>query len=76
MNASDPECASAREAMSANLDGDASPIPPSSLTEHLVDCTGCCSWYRGALEVRRRTRLTLVEDIPDLAARIVLSRRT
>jgi predicted anti-sigma-YlaC factor YlaD len=71
MNASDPECEAAREAMSANMDGETNPLAPSSLTEHLVSCPGCCAWYRGVLEIRRRMRLTLVPAMPDLAGQVL-----
>jgi predicted anti-sigma-YlaC factor YlaD len=66
----DLECEAAREAMSANMDGETSPISASWLTEHLVGCPGCRAWHQGALDIRRRTRLTLVPTVPDLTAQI------
>ena len=66
-----PECDAAREAMSAQLDGETSTLAQSWLTEHLVGCPGCRAWHRAALELRRRTRLTLLPDVPDLADKIL-----
>jgi predicted anti-sigma-YlaC factor YlaD len=66
----DLECDAAREAMSANMDGETSPIAASWLTEHLVGCAGCRAWYQAAIDIRRRTRLTLVPTVPDLTEQI------
>lgn len=71
----DPECEAAREALSAHLDGEPSPLSAAWLTEHLVECADCRRWYTGAAELRRRTRLTLVPDIPDLTDRILAAVR-
>jgi len=68
-----PECDAAREAMSAHLDGETSVLAQSWLTEHLVGCQACRVWHQGALDLRRRTRLTLLPAVPDLADKILAS---
>jgi len=65
------ECEAATEAMSAHLDGEPSPLSVAWLTEHLVDCASCRAWYKGAVELRRHTRLTLLPPIPDLTETIL-----
>jgi predicted anti-sigma-YlaC factor YlaD len=70
-----PECEAGREAMSAHLDGEPSPLSASWLTEHLVECAECRRWYAGAADLRRRTRLTLVPAVPDMTDRILAAVR-
>jgi predicted anti-sigma-YlaC factor YlaD len=67
----DPECEAAREAMSAHLDGEPTPVAQPWLTGHLVGCEPCRAWFESATEIQRRTRLTLVPLIPDLTPRIL-----
>ncbi len=57
--------------MSAQLDGETSPVAQSWLTGHLVRCRPCRAWFESASEIQRRTRLTLVPVIPDLTQQIL-----
>jgi predicted anti-sigma-YlaC factor YlaD len=66
-----PECEAAREAMSASLDGEPSPLSTGWLTAHLVECGACRAWYLAAAEIRRRSRLALVPKVPDHTDRIL-----
>lgn len=66
-----PECEAAREAMSALIDGEQSPLSGAWLTAHLVDCGRCRDWYAAAAEIRRRSRLALVPEVPDLVDRVL-----
>lgn len=44
------ECDTAREALSARIDGEREPIPTARVDEHLADCTLCRDWYAAAVE--------------------------
>lgn len=66
-----PECDAAREAMSAYLDGEESPLSGAWLTAHVVECAGCRNWYAAAAQIRRRSRLALVAQVPDLVNQIL-----
>lgn len=66
-----PECLAAREAVSAALDGEDPGLPADWTNRHLVDCPACRMWYDRARALRRRTRLTVVPQVPDLTDRIL-----
>ena len=66
-----PECEAARETLSALLDGEDPGLSTQWLTTHLVDCAPCRDWYAAATELKRRTRLVVAPDIPDLAPTIL-----
>lgn len=69
----DAECEAAREALSASLDDESAPLAPGWLTQHVVGCSDCRGWYAAAVELRRRTRLSIAPPVPDLSAVILAS---
>lgn len=44
------DCDTAREALSARIDGEREPIPAARVDEHLADCDGCRQWQAEAVE--------------------------
>jgi len=50
-------CLSAREAISARIDGEDPALPASALDEHLASCADCRDWQQRAHELTRRARL-------------------
>jgi len=50
-------CLSAREAISARIDGEDPGLPASVLDEHLASCADCRDWRQRAHELTRRARL-------------------
>jgi predicted anti-sigma-YlaC factor YlaD len=51
------ECHSAREAISARIDGEDPGLPGSALDAHLASCADCREWQQRAHELTRRARL-------------------
>ena len=66
-----PECAAAREALSALVDHEEPGLGGDWLTEHVVSCAGCRDWYAAARELRRRTRLQPLPAMPELTGSIL-----
>lgn len=64
------ECELAREAVSANLDGERPPVEYADVERHLATCAVCRTWAAAAHRVTRRARLDPVGAVPDHAARI------
>ncbi|CCH87391.1 conserved membrane protein of unknown function [Modestobacter italicus] len=62
----DDACWPVREAISAQLDGEASGLAETVMVRHLAACPGCRHWQEQAQQVTRRTRLTVAEAIPDV----------
>ncbi len=58
------DCETAREAISAELDGEAAEVPPAELDEHLAHCASCQAWRTAAYEVTRRARLASARVSP------------
>jgi len=50
-------CDTAREVMSATIDGEDTGLPACALEEHLASCAACREWQRQAHAVTRRARL-------------------
>ncbi|NBQ42657.1 MAG: hypothetical protein EBU23_09040 [Mycobacteriaceae bacterium] len=50
------DCAVAREALSARLDGEREPIPAARVDEHLTECVDCRRWYAAAVEQTQQLR--------------------
>lgn len=65
------ECALAREALSARLDGEQEPVAGADLDAHLARCATCRSWFAAAGELARRTRVRAAPLIPDLTDQIL-----
>jgi predicted anti-sigma-YlaC factor YlaD len=51
------ECETAREAISAVLDGEEAGVLVEDLEEHLLGCAACRTWREAAHEVTRRARI-------------------
>lgn len=67
------ECVTAREAISATLDGERPGVSAVDLDAHLAMCGPCFRWRERAAELSRRSRLTRMEPVPDVAD-VVLAR--
>lgn len=57
------KCDTAREAISALLDGEQPAVDGESLREHLASCATCRVWREDAHEVTRRARLTAAAPV-------------
>ena len=44
------DCDTAREALSARIDGEREPVPSTRVDEHLADCGPCRDWQAAAVE--------------------------
>ena len=55
------DCAFAREAISAILDGEDPGTDPAGVDRHLAGCAECRAWRDAAHEVTRRVRLTVAQ---------------
>jgi predicted anti-sigma-YlaC factor YlaD len=53
------DCATAREAISAMVDGEDPGADISAVDEHLAGCAGCRRWREAAYEVTRRARVSV-----------------
>jgi predicted anti-sigma-YlaC factor YlaD len=51
------ECDRAREAISAQIDGEVTGVPEGALDEHLAGCQACSDWQQRAHAMTRRARL-------------------
>jgi predicted anti-sigma-YlaC factor YlaD len=65
------DCDSAREALSARIDGEASGVPEAVLDNHLASCAPCRQWQQRAHAVTRRARLGGVFLDHDLAPQVL-----
>ena len=66
------DCDTAREALSARIDGEREPIPAARVDEQLAGCAACRGWQAAAVEqtqlLRRlagRSQLAAVRPLPD-----------
>jgi predicted anti-sigma-YlaC factor YlaD len=58
------DCRSAREAISASLDGELEAAEAALLDRHLQRCPACRAWREDAHGLTRRIRLSVVTDAP------------
>jgi len=65
------ECATAREALSAVLDGEDPGVDPVALDEHVARCPACLAWHDEAAAVTRLARVEPALPAPDLADRVL-----
>ncbi len=65
------DCATAREAISANLDGEDPGVDPVALDEHVSRCAACLTWQDEAAAVTRLVRLEPAAASPDVSARVL-----
>ncbi|MFF5987713.1 zf-HC2 domain-containing protein [Prauserella flavalba] len=63
------DCATAREAISATLDGEDPGVEPAELDEHAGRCPDCAAWRERAAEVTRLARLAPAVEVPDVTER-------
>jgi predicted anti-sigma-YlaC factor YlaD len=64
-------CATARTAISARLDGEDLDVDPDALDEHVQRCAGCRAFAREAAAMHRDVRTARAPEIPDLTAPIL-----
>ena len=64
-------CAPFREALSALLDGEETPIALPEVEGHVASCAGCHAWVDELNTLHRMVRVREAERVPDLSARIV-----
>jgi predicted anti-sigma-YlaC factor YlaD len=65
------DCDSAREAISARIDGEDPDLPDGALETHLASCASCREWQQRAHAVTRRARLGGAFLDHDLAPRVL-----
>jgi len=65
------DCRTCREALSAALDGEATPTERAAVDDHLATCDECRAWSADAAQVHRLVRLRPAEAVPDLAPAIL-----
>jgi predicted anti-sigma-YlaC factor YlaD len=65
------ECDSAREAISAQIDGEDPGVPAEALEAHIAGCAECLSWQQRARSATRRARLGGLFLDHDLTARVL-----
>jgi copper transport protein len=68
------KCSLARQAISAELDGEAMPVPAAELAEHERGCTDCVRFRALSLELRGVTRAAREAEAPDLAEVVIAAR--
>jgi len=64
-------CDQVREAISASLDGEAGPLLPAAVDDHLAHCHDCRSWTLGVERMQRVARLTVPPVMSDETDRFV-----
>jgi predicted anti-sigma-YlaC factor YlaD len=65
------DCATAREAMSALLDGEDPGADRGEVETHVAGCAACLRWREAAHEVTRRARLHVADPGPSRVAEVV-----
>jgi predicted anti-sigma-YlaC factor YlaD len=65
------DCVTAREAISAIIDGEPAGVSLTDLDRHLSGCAACAAWKRHAEDVSRRSRVAKLEPIPDLSGAVL-----
>ncbi|WP_010314741.1 zf-HC2 domain-containing protein [Saccharopolyspora spinosa] len=65
------DCYPYREALSARLDGEPSPIPDEQVERHLDECEACRAWHQRAAELSRAIRVRAVAPTPDLTESVL-----
>ncbi|MFD6062466.1 zf-HC2 domain-containing protein [Rhodococcus wratislaviensis] len=61
----------AREALSARIDGEREPVPAGRVDEHLETCPECCAWYAAAAQLSRGLSVRAAHKTPDLTVDIL-----
>ena len=66
-------CDATRQALSAELDGEASGVEVAAARHHLESCDSCRSWSVAVERLQRRIRVRAADVVPDLAS-VILER--
>jgi predicted anti-sigma-YlaC factor YlaD len=64
-------CEAIREALSARLDGETSPLSDDAVDAHVGSCRGCAAWSEELHVLHRMVRVREAEPVPDLTATIL-----
>jgi predicted anti-sigma-YlaC factor YlaD len=64
-------CDQYREALSAELDGEAPGVPENALAGHLSDCSACRVWFGQAARITRLARVATAVPVPDLVPAVL-----
>lgn len=64
-------CSDFREALSARIDGEPSPLPDTAVDRHLEGCPHCRAWQDDAVRLRRQLLVREAPRVPDLTERIL-----
>ncbi|HVV10961.1 zf-HC2 domain-containing protein [Amycolatopsis sp.] len=65
------DCTTAREAISATLDGEDPGVEPAALEAHLSRCPACVWWGDEAAAVSRLVRIEQATDTPDVTEEVL-----
>ncbi|MBL7629310.1 zf-HC2 domain-containing protein [Frankia nepalensis] len=65
------DCIICREALSARIDGEAEPMDPTAVDQHLSACAACRDWHDRAVSLTRSLRLGPVFPTPDFTAAVL-----
>jgi predicted anti-sigma-YlaC factor YlaD len=68
-------CQPCREALSAELDGEPSPVPAAVVERHLAGCASCRAFAGAGASLRRRTAVRPADPVPDLTGPILAAAR-
>src|SRR6266571_691028 len=69
------DCETAREAVSAVMDGEVPGSPVADLQEHLAGCAACRVWREAAHEVTRRARIAPAAAAPQRTGEVLAALR-
>jgi predicted anti-sigma-YlaC factor YlaD len=69
------KCELVREAASAMMDGEATPVPELQVAHHLQRCPACAEWQRRAQLVSRQARVTAAPQVTDLVDLVLAAAR-
>ena len=64
-------CEQVREAISATIDGEDSPLPPAVVDGHLAECAACRAWTLDVDRVQRTARVSLAPTMTDETERFI-----
>jgi predicted anti-sigma-YlaC factor YlaD len=65
------DCETAREAISAVMDGEAAGVPAADLDAHMEGCGACRAWREAAHQVTRRARISAAPAPPRRTSEVV-----
>jgi predicted anti-sigma-YlaC factor YlaD len=65
------DCAACRDVVSAQLDGEATPVEVAAADLHLATCAACTTYRRTVTGLLRSVRVAAAEPVPDLTVAIL-----